>query len=184
MIVGHLGLAYAASAKTGNAPFVLFVLASVAPDGVDVVLSLLEVCSPYGRYSHSLPVLVALALLVGAAGWLLTRNRVFGLIAMALVLSHLPLDWVTGRKALLLNGPLVGADIYRWPVTDFLTEIPLLLAGWWVARQAQITPRWAVTVGAVLILTFIQGIGNSMQYFNLEKPKSSQNAACRATWRS
>lgn len=184
MIVGHLAIAYAVSAKTRNAPFALFALASVAPDIVDMVLSLLEVCSPYGRYSHSLPVIVPLAMFTAATFWLLTRNRLFGLVAMGLVLSHLPLDWVTGQKALLLNGPLIGAEIYRWPVADFLTESPLLVAAWLAARRAQVSPRWAVTIGAVVSLTLIQAVGNTMQYLQLEKPKSSQNSACRATWRS
>lgn len=184
MIVGHWGLAYAVSAKTRDAPFLLFAVASIAPDCLDVVYALLGVCSPYGVYSHSVPVLFPLSAAFALAIWLVTRNRLFGLVGMALVLIHLPADWVTGRKALFLHGPLVGANIYSWPLADFLVEVPLLVAGWLAARRADVRPRWAVALPTLLVLVAIQGAGDVMNYLNLEKPKSSQNPACRATWRT
>ena len=182
MIVGHWGLTYAVSAKIRNAPIVLFAVAAIAPDCLDAIYSLMGLCSAYGVYSHSLPVALPLALVAAAFVWLITRNRAFAFVAMALVLSHLPLDWVTGRKALMLHGPLVGAELYRRPLADFFTELPLLVGGWWVARRAQLVPRWAIAIPTVLILAMTQAVGDSMNYLNLKKPASSQNAACRATW--
>ena len=183
MIVGHWGIAYAVSAKTRDAPFLLFAVASIAPDCLDVVYAIAGVCSPYGVYSHSLPALLPLAAVAAVAIWLLTRNWRFGLVGMALVLIHLPADWVTGRKALFLAGPLAGANLYSWPIVDFLLEVPLLVAGWLAARRAETRPRWAVAIPTLLILVTIQGAGNVMRFLNLENPVSSQNPACRDTWR-
>jgi hypothetical protein len=44
---------------------------------------------------------------------------VFGLV----VLAHVPADWLTGLKALWLNGPVVGLNLYRWPAVDFVLEL-------------------------------------------------------------
>jgi len=182
VIVGHLGLAFAASAKVKHAPFALFVAAAVLPDVLDAIYALLQVCSPYGVYSHSLPVLLPLALLAGGLTWIVTRNRTFSVIAVMLVLSHLPLDWVTGRKTLGLQGPLVGIDLYRRPVLDFVTEVPLLLTGWSVARRASWVPRWATTITIVLALVLAQGTFNVLGHLHVKNPVSSQTPACQDTW--
>ncbi len=161
MIVGHIGIASGARAldrrESGSAAPILWLLAaSVAPDMVDGALSLGKYCNPEGLFSHSLPVVAVLATLFGCAAFLHTRSAVTALIVAGLVVLHLPPDFITGRKVLWPDGPVVGLYIYRWGWLDFIVELPIIIAGWWLLRRSNFKPRIAVSVLALLALISVQ----------------------------
>jgi hypothetical protein len=93
------------------------------------------------------PVVVLLALVVGATAYVITGSRPTALAAGSLVLLHLPADLITGHKYFWPGGPLMGLDLYRRPALDFLLEVFVALGGWWMLRRDGRAPRWA-TVGA------------------------------------
>ena len=154
MIVGHVGIAAGARAldhRTPDlrAPMLWLLAASVAPDILDGAYALGSYCNPSGAFSHSLPAAGILATLFGVAAFLHTRNAATALLVGALVMLHLPPDYITGRKALWSGGPVIGLYLYRWGWLDFLVELPIVIAGWWMLRRAKYAPRWAVS-GLVL----------------------------------
>lgn len=161
MIVGHVGIAGAARALDRRAPGaaapILWLLAAcVAPDMVDGALALGKYCNPGGLFSHSLPAVAALATLFGCAAFLHTRSAVTALMVAGLVLFHLPPDFITGRKVLWPDGPVVGLYIYRWGWLDFIVEAPVIVAGWWMLRRTTFTPRLAVSGLALFALLSVQ----------------------------
>src|ERR1039458_7715079 len=125
MIVGHLGVALGARALRPKAPLVWLLAASIVPDLLDGVYSLAKVCSPYGVYSHSLPAIAVLAAITMVLAYAGTRSGAIALVFGLVVLAHVPLDWITGEKALWLHGPVVGLNLYRLPAVDFVLELPM-----------------------------------------------------------
>lgn len=161
MIVGHLGIAYGARAldKRGPdsaAPLPWLLAAAVAPDILDGLYSLRGYCNPDDVFSHSLPAVGILAALLGTAAFIRTRSATTALIVAALVVLHLPPDYLTGRKGLWPGGPVVGLYIYRWRWLDFLVEVPVIVAGWWMLRRTSFRPRWAVSVLALAAMIAVQ----------------------------
>jgi hypothetical protein len=161
MIVGHLGIASGARALDRRepgaaAPILWLAAASVAPDMVDGVLALGKYCNPEGLFSHSLPVVAILATLFGCAAFLHTRSSVTALLVAGLVVMHLPPDFITGRKVLWPDGPVVGLYIYRWSWLDFVVELPIIVGGWWMLRRTNFRPRLAVSVLALVALVSVQ----------------------------
>ena len=162
MITGHIGIAFGARAldrregKAG-APLLWLLAATVAPDVVDGLLSAGNYCNPEGALSHSLPVVAVLGVLFGTAAWLHTRSEKTALLVGLMVLMHLPPDYITGRKALWPGGPVWGLYIYRWPWLDFLIEVPVVFAGWWMLRRTTFTPRWIVSWVTLVFLFAVQG---------------------------
>jgi hypothetical protein len=98
-----------------------------------------------------------LAALLGVAAFAHTRSAATALMVAGLVVLHLPPDYVTGRKGLWPGGPVVGMYVYRWGWLDFLVEVPVILAGWWMLRRARFTPRWVVSGMALAALIAVQG---------------------------
>lgn len=157
MIVGHVGVAAAARSGWRHTSLPWLLVACVAPDLVDVALAAAHVCNPYGLYSHTVPAAALLAAVLGGAALLVTGSRVTALVAALMVLLHLPLDLVTGHKIFWPGGPMLGLDVYRHPLVDFLVEAPILLAGWWMLRRSRGAPWWATSVLAVCVLLAGQG---------------------------
>lgn len=161
MLVGHVGIALGARAldrreEDARAPLPWLLAASVAPDLLDGVYSLARFCNPQSVFSHSLPAVAILAVLFGILAALHTRSMATALIVAALVVLHLPADYVTGHKALWIGGPVVGLNIYRWDWLDILVELPVILAGWWLLRRTRFTPRWVVSGVALAALLAVQ----------------------------
>lgn len=157
MIVGHLGVVAAAGGRWPVVPLVWLVAAAIAPDLLDVAYAVVGLCSPYGLYSHTIPAAALTGAVLGGVAFLATGSRAAGLLVAGAVLAHLPLDFVTGRKIYWPGGPLVGLDLYRRPLLDFLVEVPVMLAGWWLLRRSGQAPRWA-TLGIVALgLVLMQG---------------------------
>jgi len=155
VIIGHLGIAMAARARWQRVPLALLAVASFAPDFVDLALRALRVCAPAGVYSHSLPAAAALAVLCGAATALWQRSWAAGWIVVALVLLHLPADYITGLKILWPGGPIVGLNLYAHPMADFALEALIAFAGWCYLRARDQSSLWMrswLTLAALLAM--------------------------------
>lgn len=161
MIIGHVGIAFGARAldrrdPDARAPLMALMAASFAPDMLDGVLALAGVCNPDGLYSHSLPAVAALAAGFALASLAYSRRATTALLVAALVLLHLPPDYVTGVKATWPGGPIIGLYVYRWPWLDLLVETPVIVAGWWMLRRSRFSPRWVVSGFTLAALLAVQ----------------------------
>jgi hypothetical protein len=190
VITGHIGIALglrAAARFDGSLPDrrwllpALFV-AAVLPDVLDVAMAQLEICSPFGLYSHSLPAIGALGAAAFLLAFIVTRDvRLAGLIGAA-VLLHLPADFVTGEKLLWADGPLVGMRLYRSPVADFFIELPVVTGGWWLLRRKPSvrathprTTNWVTLVALIAFQAF-------MNVGTLSKPSACEAAVASRPW--
>jgi hypothetical protein len=161
MITGHIGIAFGARAldrrePDKRAPLLWLLAASVAPDGLDFLYAFGKYCNPEGAFSHSLPAVGILAVLFAVAAFLHTRSAMTALLVGAMVVMHLPPDYITGLKALWPGGPVAGLYIYRWGWLDFLVELPVVVAGWWMLRRARFTPQWVVSAFTLAALLVVQ----------------------------
>lgn len=158
MITGHLGVAAVANATRRDSTLLWLLGASMAPDVVDALFVVARSCNPHGLYSHTVPAAALIAAVTGALAYFGTNQRATGLLAAALVLVHVPLDYVTGYKLFWPGGELHGLRLYNLPVLDFLLEGVLATIGWWVLRSREWAPRWAVTRGALAALLVLQAV--------------------------
>ena len=161
MITGHLGVAFGARARDGReaksaAPLLFLLVAAFAPDGVDFLLAAGKYCNPEGVISHSIPAAALLALVLSAAAYAYTRSGQTALMVAVLVLLHLPADWITGLKTPWPGQPAIGFFVYRHGWLDFLVEAPVTIAGWWMLRRTNFTPRWVVSVAVLGALLAMQ----------------------------
>ena len=171
MITGHIGVAFGAKAARGSASLWWLLVATVAPDIVDFIAGFSGICNPGGLYSHAFPAVLIVALAVGAASGWQTRNSTTAILAMGLVFVHLPLDYITGLKYLWPGSPIVGLYIYRWPALDFVVEVPVVVAGWWILRRSGAGPKWAASVVTLVLLIAIQASLNMTQQFVTRRTK-------------
>jgi membrane-bound metal-dependent hydrolase YbcI (DUF457 family) len=162
MIIGHLGVALGAKSMKRDGSLLWMVVAAYAPDFVDICLgTFLKLCTQNGEWSHSLPAAGVLASLLGLGCLLWTGDRALALVVAALVVVHVPPDYLTGHKVLWPGGPAVGLRLYQFPVVDFLLELPLIVAGWWLVRRARVEPRWVGGWWALGALILAQAAGNN-----------------------
>jgi hypothetical protein len=155
VITGHLGVAAAAQGYRRDDSLVWLLAAAMAPDAVDAAFVVVGSCNPNGLYSHTLPAAALIAAVTGAIVFLTTGRRGTGLMAVAMTLAHIPLDYVTGHKLFWPGGEIIGLRLYEYPVADFFVEAALVAAGWWILRTRRGAPRWAVgwpALAAMLIL--------------------------------
>ena len=157
MIVGHLGIAGAAHAVRRDSSLIWLLGAALVPDIVDALFVVAGSCNPHGLYSHTVPAAALIAIVTGAVAYAATGRRVTGVLAAALVLAHLPLDYVTGHKLFWPGGEFAGLRLYEYPTADFAVESLLALGGWWVVRRRTRTPRWATGWLALAALLVLQG---------------------------
>jgi hypothetical protein len=157
VITGHLGVAAAARGRWPVLPLLWLIPVAIAPDLLDVAYALLGICSPYGLYSHTVHAAVLTGAVLGGAAFLATGSRAAGLLTTAVVLAHLPLDLVTGRKIFWPGGPFLGLNLYQRPLLDFLVEVPIALGGWWLLRRHGRAPRWAAMGATAVALVLAQG---------------------------
>lgn len=148
MIVGHLGLAYAARARWRRIPFAWLVAATMAPDLARLALDAIGSNRWFrNEYTHLLPWSLLLAAGLGLAAYLARRDAGAALVVGALVLSHVALDMISGRKPLWVGGPL-GLDVQRYQQLELLIEATLLIGGWRLLRRG--APAMLVTRRTVL----------------------------------
>lgn len=112
-------------------------LATMAPD----VLRLCLV--PWGvglrsrnDYSHALPWSVGLAAGVALVLWMVRRDTAMAWVIGLIVLSHIGLDMLSGRKPLWLGGP-DGLNLQRFEPLEFVIEGTLLYVGWHLLRRRE-----------------------------------------------
>jgi hypothetical protein len=77
---------------------------------------------------------VLLAAVVALIAWIVRRDQRMALVLGALVLSHVALDLISGRKPLWWGGPM-GLDVQQYQQLEFVIEAALLIAGWRLLRQ-------------------------------------------------
>lgn len=170
MITGHLGIAAAVRGRWRDTSLLWLLAASVAPDAWDVALALAGVCSPFGLYSHTVPAAALIAAVVAGAALLATGSRATAIACVALVLVHLPPDMITGHKLYWPGGSLIGLNVYARPALDFIIELPILAAGWWLLRRARATPAWLCRWEVLLSLALLQASFDFVSGFGLIKP--------------
>ena len=157
MIVGHLGIAGAAYSVRRDSSLIWLLGASIAPDVVDALFVVAGSCNPHGLYSHTVPAAALIAVVTGAIAYAATGRRITGLLAAALVLAHLPLDYVTGQKLFWPGGEFIGLRLYQKPAADFVVESLLAVGGWWLVRSRTRAPRWAIGWLALAAMLVLQG---------------------------
>ena len=156
MITGHLGIAGAAHASRRDSTLPWLLVAAMAPDIVDALFVVARQCNPHGLYSHTLPAAALLAVVFGAVAYYFTGRRATGLLSALLVLVHLPLDFITGRKLFWPGAEMMGLRLYDHPIGDFVVEAALVVLGWWLLRRRQWAPRWATGRAALVWLLVFQ----------------------------
>lgn len=171
MTFGHLGFAAALRGRWKESSLLWLLPASLAPDFVDVALAALGICNPYGLYSHTIPVVALLALVVGGGAWIAGMAGAHGRSAAAMnaaacatvVLLHPALDFFTGFKLIWPGSVPVGLELYAHPLADFALETLFLFAGWAVMRRAGAGPRWTTTVKVLSLAVLLQATASFLR---------------------
>ena len=167
MFVGHFGIAQFGKAARREIPLAWLLVAAYLPDFVRVLIT--PFTAEHEAFSHSIPAIIALSLLIGAVWQLRGGNLAAAAILASACLLHWPADVFTGCKPTTPHGPWIGFIQYRRPINDLLLEGGLLVGGWFAARRhaVAVRPRW-IGVGiaaqvAFLVATYAQAeffIGN------------------------
>jgi len=156
LVSGHLGIALAIRASRRDVPLTALIAASILPDMVDGVYRLAGFYNRLGLWSHSLPATAVLTTIAFALALAITRRAGVAVAIALAVLVHLPADLVTGEKLLWARGAIAGLALYDYPLVDFLVEISIAIAGWWVLRRDRSAPRWATGAAAIAIMALLQ----------------------------
>ena len=137
MYAGHVGTAIGAKGLRKSIPLWFLIVASQLPDWADASLCLANIRTPIpGMYSHSLPAIGILALAAAAAYCVIERDVSGIILVIAVVVSHAAGDYLTGLKPTWSGGPVIGLELYRRPVIDFLVESVVILGGWLLYRRS------------------------------------------------
>jgi hypothetical protein len=151
MIVGHIGAAFAARWRWPGLPLPWLLGATMAPDLLRLALGWTG--APWwdaNYYSHVLPWGALWAVLLAATAWAALRQPAAAFVIGALVLSHLALDALSGRKPVWTNGP-PGLGLEQYQQAEFVVEAALSWAGWHLLRRCR-APRWATGWSMLAIL--------------------------------
>ena len=172
MYTGHAGVALGAHGLRKSIPLWLLILASQLPDWADAGLCLANVRTAIpGMYSHSLPAITLLARGAALPYSAMLRDPAGMLLVALVVVSHALGDYVTGIKPTWPGGPVVGLELYRYPLIDFVFEVAVILGGWMIYRKSLPVDKrsrepvltllfvlMAVQIGADIVLTFAKGL--------------------------
>jgi len=145
---GHAAVALALRGREPRLPIVPLVLACYGPDWVEIALMLPHARPEMAVYTHTIPSVVIGAALASAL-WTLTRKPGAWLLGVGWLL-HWPADLFTGRKPLFSPTPLIGLDLYKLPLADFLLESVVIAIG--CAIYARGFPTRAVLRRVIVIL--------------------------------
>lgn len=172
MYAGHMGFALGAHGIRREAPLWFLVIASQLPDWTDAGFCIagLRPSIP-GLLSHSIPSIAALALFAGLIYAAVYRDTAGILVVAAVVVSHALGDYVTGIKPTWVGGPMIGLQLYKKPVVDFIVEAAVILGGWLIYRRSLPPDRRSsepaftllgallvIQVGADIFLSFAKGL--------------------------
>jgi hypothetical protein len=136
MYIGHIGIALAGKGLQRTAPLWLLVVATQGCDWVQVVACVAAPAGASAMWSHSLPMVAALAAALSLACYLLTRNGMVAGLAGAVTVSHVLADYVTGLKPTWPGGPTIGLELYSHPLGDLVVETGILALGWLLYRRS------------------------------------------------
>jgi hypothetical protein len=153
MLIGHLGPAWAARARWPDIPVGWLLTATMAPDLARLALAATPSAPrlDLNLYTHYLPWSLLLAAAVALLAWMVRRDARMALVVGALVLSHVALDMISGRKPLWSGGPW-GLDVQQYQQLELVIEAALLVIGWRLMRRAEPrTPLARRSVLAVLL---------------------------------
>jgi len=157
MIIGHVGVAFAAKWRWPRIPLPALLLATFAPDILrEVLAAFLLPLAQTNLYSHGLPWSALLAFASGALAWAALRDRTASIVVFGIVLSHVALDMISGNKPLWYGGPR-GIDLGHVEQVEFIVEATLLFLGWRLMRRVEM-PRWTRQPWLPAILIAIQGV--------------------------
>ena len=129
MYIGHVAAALVAKRVRPSIGLFALLVAAYTPDWVDSGLCLVGAYDLQGMLSHSVPAVVLFSLAGFALYALKTRDWRAALVVAGVILSHVLLDWVTGYKATWPGGPMIGLNLYDYPVADFIVEGVLIVIG-------------------------------------------------------
>ena len=168
MIIGHIGVTFAAKRAWPRLPLGILLGASYAPD---LWRGVLAAAGLHWRltnlYSHALPWSLVLALVLGAFTWVTRRDRTAGLVVVALVTSHILLDMISGDKP-LWEGNAVGLGVQDFQQLELLIESVLVLVGWklvWPMYGSGRSARWALpTMLIVFQAAYLMGTISQRPY--------------------
>ena len=134
MYVGHVGAALAGKRAAPAATLASLLVASYLPDWADAAFCVAGKYQIGQLYSHSLPAVAVLALVAGGLQLARGRARLVAAVVALLVVSHLLLDFVTGRKYAWRDGPRIGLGLYSHPALEFFIEAGVIVIGWLLYR--------------------------------------------------
>jgi membrane-bound metal-dependent hydrolase YbcI (DUF457 family) len=152
--VGHLAVALGAKRVRREVPLLVLLLASQGPDWIQLATTPIEGYREAQLHTHSIPAILAGALLVAIAWGVASRDWKGALLVSVVYATHLPLDFVTGAKLWWPGRPAWGACLYEQPELDFVFESLMVVAGWLVYRTvlgARRSARLAWLMLAMLI---------------------------------
>ena len=167
-----MGFALGAHGIRRSIPLWLLVLASQLPDWADAGFCIAGVRpSTPGILSHSIPAVAALALDAAVVYAIVLRDPAGMLLVAAVVVSHAAGDYFTGTKPTWAGGPMIGLQLYKRPVIDFILEAAVILGGWLVYRRSLPESRRSsepvftllgalivIQIGADIFLSFAKGL--------------------------
>jgi len=161
MYTGHVGIALGAHGWKKTIPLWLLILASQLPDWADAGFCLADIRTPFpGTYSHSLPAIAILALGAALVYGAIERDPAGMLLVAAIVVSHAVADYFTGIKPTWPGGPIIGLELYRRPVVDFVLESLVVFAGWTIYRRSlRVDERKKEPVFTLLFVLIVIQIG-------------------------
>ena len=171
MFIGHFAPAFVAAAVTPDRPrlgiyflaaqlvdwaFFAFVLIGVEDLRIVPGITAMNPMDLYHMpYTHSLLGSAGFAAGFAVIVWLLTRDRVVGLLAGAVVLSHWLLDLLVHRPDLTLAGdpPKFGFGLWNYPAIEMPLELALTFGALALLLSRTRGPSGpAIIFGVVLLL--------------------------------
>ena len=182
VIIGHLGVAFAARRGWPRAPLAWLLVATFAPDIWRILLAQTRYgWWPSNTYSHALPWSAMLATVLASLAWLILRDGPAAIVVALLVATHVALDMISGWKPLWLGGP-VGLDLQHVEQAEFLVEAVLAWLGWRLLTRAN-APRWLTTKTALLVMLAAQLLYLSSSYNDRPADKRCLAYPFAACWR-
>ena len=180
MIIGHVGVAFAAKWRWPRISLAALLLATFAPDILrELLAAFLMPLAQANLYSHGLPWSALLAIGAGALAWAVLKDRTAGFVVFWMVLSHVALDMISGNKPLWNNGP-EGIDLGHVEQVELVVESFLLLMGWYLLRRVAV-PRWLKQWSVPVLLIALQVVslaGSISQRPYASRCLASPLAAC------
>lgn len=157
MIIGHLGVAFAARSRWPRISIYWLIFATLAPDILRAILAATGMSMGFTtRYSHLLPWSALLALALGVVAFALFRNSTAAAVSAAVVLSHILLDAISGQKA-LWDGSPAGLDAQRFMQLELVIEAAICWWGWRLLRRSA-SPTWLARRSLLVALLLFEGV--------------------------